>query len=78
MVSVKHVLDLTYEIIDDKKFSMKIKTKGGLYIKLLISGDEERIKPNISEILGVNAICEQLEVIEVSEKLILWQMNLHI
>ena len=68
MVRVKHVLDLSYEIIDYNTFSMKIKTEGGLYIKELISGDEGRSQPNVSEILGVNAICEQLDVIEVSEK----------
>ncbi len=68
MVRIKHVLDLSYELIDDKTFSMRIKTEGGLYIKELISGDEGRSQPNVSEILGVNAICEQLDVIEVSEK----------
>ena len=67
-VRVKHVLDLSYEIIDEKTFSMRIKTEGGLYIKELISGDEGRSHPNVGEILGVNAICEQLDVIEVSEK----------
>lgn len=68
MVRVKHVLDLSYEIINDKTFSMKIKTEGGLYIKELISGDEGRSQPNVSEILGVNAVCAQLDVLEVSEK----------
>jgi tRNA pseudouridine synthase 10 len=68
MVRVKHVLGLSYEIIDDKSFKMKIKTEGGLYIKELISGDEGRSNPNVSEILGVNAVCAQLDVIEVSEK----------
>ncbi len=68
MVRVKHVLDLSYEIIDDKTFKMRIKTEGGLYIKELISGDEGRSQPNVSEILGVRAICEQLDVVEVSEK----------
>ena len=67
-VRVKHVLDLSYEIVDDKKFIMTIKTQGGLYIKELISGDDGRSQPNISDILGVNAVCDQLDVIEVSEK----------
>ena len=31
-------------------------------------GDEGRSQPNVSEILGVGAICEQLDVVEVSEK----------
>ena len=65
---IKHVLDLSYEILDDRTFNMRIKTEGGLYIKELISGDEGRSHPNVGEILGVNAICEQLDVIEVSEK----------
>jgi tRNA pseudouridine synthase 10 len=68
MVRVKHVLDLKNELIDDRTFKMRIKTEGGLYIKELISGDEGRSQPNVSEILGVGAICEQLDVIEVSEK----------
>jgi tRNA pseudouridine synthase 10 len=68
MVRIKHVLDLKYEIIDDKTFKMRIKTEGGLYIKELISGDVGRSQPNVSEILGVGAICEQLDVVEVSEK----------
>ena len=68
MVRIKHVLDLSYDIIDERTFNMRIKTEGGLYIKELISGDEGRSQPNVSEILGVEAICEQLDVIEVSEK----------
>ena len=68
MIRVKNVLDLSYEIVDDKTFSMTVKTEGGLYIKELISGDDGRSHPNVSEILGVNAKCAQLDVIEVSEK----------
>ena len=67
-VRIKHVLDLSYEIIDDTSFEMTIKTEGGLYIKELISGDEGRSNPNVAEKLGVKAICEKLDVIEVSEK----------
>ncbi len=67
-VRVKHVLDLSCDVIDEETFRMRIKTEGGLYIKELISGDDGRSNPNVSEILGVKAICEQLDVIEVSEK----------
>lgn len=67
-IRVKHVLDLSCEVIDETAFRMRIKTEGGLYIKELISGDDGRSNPNVSEILGVKAICEQLDVIEVSEK----------
>ena len=67
-VRIKKVLEVNYEIIDDVTFKMKIKTEGGLYIKELISGDEGRSNPNISDILGVSAVCEQLDVVEVSDK----------
>jgi tRNA pseudouridine synthase 10 len=67
-VRIKHVLDLSCEVIDDTHFEMTIKTEGGLYIKELISGDEGRSQPNVADTLGVNAVCEQLDVIEVSEK----------
>ena len=67
-VRIKHVLDLSCEVIDETHFEMTIKTEGGLYIKELISGDEGRSQPNVADKLGVKAICKQLDVIEVSEK----------
>jgi len=38
---------------------------GGLYIKELISGDDGRTKPSISEILNTPAECIELDVLEV-------------
>ena len=67
-VRIKHVKELKSEVIDDYTFEITIKTEGGLYIKELISGDEGRSKHYVSEILGVNAVCAQLDVVEVSEK----------
>lgn len=67
-VRIKHVLDLSCEVIDETHFEMTIKTEGGLYIKELISGDEGRSQPNVADKLGVKAFCKQLDVIEVSDK----------
>ena len=67
-VRVKHVKNVETAIIDDTTFEMIVKTEGGLYIKELISGDEGRTKPNVGEILEVDAVCKQLDVLEVSEK----------
>ena len=67
-VRIKHVLDLSCEVIDETHFEMTIKTEGGLYIKELISGDEGRSQPNVADKLGVKASCKQLDVIEVSDK----------
>ena len=65
---IKHVLDVSIEEINNKQFKMTIKTEGGLYIKELISGDEGRSNPSVSDLLGIKAKCEKLDVIEVSEK----------
>ena len=45
---------------------MIIECEGGLYIKELISSDEGRTSPSVSEILGKKAFCVQLDVLEVN------------
>jgi tRNA pseudouridine synthase 10 len=47
---------------------MIIKTQGGLYIKELISGDDDRTKPSVSDLLKMESICKQLDVIEVASE----------
>ena len=61
----KEVKSIETEFIDSKTFEMIIKTEGGLYIKELISSDEGRSNPSVSEVLGTQAICAELDVIEV-------------
>ncbi len=64
----KEVKNIEAEFIDSKTFEMIIKTEGGLYIKELISSDEGRSNPSVSEVLGTQAICAELDVIEVGIK----------
>ena len=64
----KEVKSIEAELIDPKTFEMIIKTEGGLYIKELISSDEGRSNPSVSEVLGTQAICAELDVIEVGIK----------
>ena len=64
----KEVKDLSCKYINPHSFEMIIKTEGGLYIKELISSDEGRSKPSVSEVLGTQAICAELDVIEVGIK----------
>jgi len=44
---------------------INVKGESGLYIKELISGDGGRTQPNLAEILRVDAIVEELDVIDV-------------
>ena len=64
----KEVKNIEAKLIDSKTFEMIIKTEGGLYIKELISSDEGRSNPSVSEVLGTQAICAELDVIEVGIK----------
>jgi len=67
LLRIKEVKNLNTYFIDNNLFMMKIKTEGGLYIKELISGDNNRTKPNVSEILNTNCVCKELDVIEVGK-----------
>jgi tRNA pseudouridine synthase 10 len=62
---IREVKEIDTYLINDHLFKMKIKTEGGLYIKELISGDNNRTKPSVSELLNNKCSCNQLDVIEV-------------
>jgi tRNA pseudouridine synthase 10 len=65
-IRTRTVRNITTKPLASNKFEMIVECEGGLYIKELISGDEGRSKPSVSEILGVNARCIQLDVLEVN------------
>lgn len=67
-IRTKEVKSIETEFIDPKTFEMIIKTEGGLYIKELISSDEGRSNPSVTEVLKTQCICEELDVIEVGIK----------
>ena len=53
---------------DNNELELKIRAQGGAYIKEFISGDEGRTEPCISSILQNNAVCTELDVLEVDDK----------
>ncbi|MCK9151019.1 tRNA pseudouridine(54/55) synthase Pus10 [Methanobacterium alcaliphilum] len=64
-IRTREVMNIKGKIISPKCLELIIKGQGGLYIKELISGDEERTQPNVSQIFGVAARCLTLNVLEV-------------
>ena len=48
-----------------KRAEMEIRCQGGLYVKELVSGDEGRTTPNVSELLGNRAKPLKLDVLNV-------------
>ena len=68
LVRVRRVYDVEVNRIDAKTFELKIHCDGGLYIKELISGDENRTLPSVSEILNKKCKCKTLDVPEVHDE----------
>ena len=46
---------------------MLIKCQGGLYVKELIHGDDDRTKPNISSVIGKKIVRIELDVVNIEE-----------
>ena len=54
--------------LNDFEIEATIVCDGGCYVKELISGDEGRTDPSISKVAGIQAICKELDVIEVRKE----------
>lgn len=65
LTRVRKVYKVSGKVIDGKHLKLRIFCEGGLYIKELISGDMGRTTPSVSEIIGKNAVCEALDVVNV-------------
>uniref|UniRef100_UPI0025E63C84 tRNA pseudouridine(54/55) synthase Pus10 n=1 Tax=Methanothermococcus sp. TaxID=2614238 RepID=UPI0025E63C84 len=67
LVRVRKVYKARANRIDSKTFELTLYCDGGLYIKELISGDEGRTSPSVSEILNKKCICKTLDVLDVHD-----------
>ncbi|MFB6292217.1 MAG: tRNA pseudouridine(54/55) synthase Pus10 [Candidatus Nanohaloarchaea archaeon] len=63
----REVYEVGYEKLEEQKIELTVKAEAGTYIKELISGDEGNTQPNVSELLGVDAECVELDVIEIEK-----------
>jgi tRNA pseudouridine synthase 10 len=63
---VKYVYDVKMKRVKDNFIEMLIRCQGGLYIKELISGDEDRTTPSVSKIAGTPAECIELDVLDIN------------
>jgi tRNA pseudouridine synthase 10 len=52
---------------DVKTASFKIKAESGTYIKELVTGDDGRTKPSISDVLKMKCIVVSLDVMQVHD-----------
>jgi len=51
--------------LSPKKAEMKVRCQGGLYVKELVTGDDGRTSPSVSEILRQRAKPIKLDVLNV-------------
>lgn len=61
----KYIYKVKIKKLSPKKAEMSVLCQGGLYVKELVTGDEGRTTPNISEILGNEAKPINLDVLNV-------------
>ncbi|AKB20072.1 MULTISPECIES: tRNA pseudouridine(54/55) synthase Pus10 [unclassified Methanosarcina] len=66
LVRKRHVHSITLdELTDNGHAHITVNCEGGLYVKELISGDEGRTNPSLTGLLGVPALVEDLDVVNV-------------
>lgn len=65
MVREKQIYSCSIESIDDAMATLTLEAESGTYIKELISGDDGRTKPNLSELIGIPCNVTALDVIEI-------------
>jgi tRNA pseudouridine synthase 10 len=65
LVRKRTVHHMTITKRNSTELEIKIEGEGGLYVKELVSGDGGRTTPSLSEKLGTQIICRELDVISV-------------
>ncbi len=64
----KQIYETKVKRLSQKSIEMRVKCQGGLYVKELVTGDNERTEPNVSGIVGAKAEPVELDVMSVSVK----------
>jgi tRNA pseudouridine synthase 10 len=65
LVREKYIYKVKVKKRSPKRAELEIRCQGGLYVKELMSGDEGRTVPNVSELLGNKAKPLKLDVLSV-------------
>ncbi|UCF13078.1 MAG: tRNA pseudouridine(54/55) synthase Pus10 [Thermoplasmatales archaeon] len=64
-VRERKIYNCVIESVEDTVAIVTVETESGTYLKELISGDNGKTKPNISEMIGIPCIVKELDVIEI-------------
>lgn len=61
----RRLIDIKYKLLNKKKVEFTITAQAGLYIKELVTGDDSRTQPNISDIINNKVKNMKLDVIRI-------------
>ena len=65
LIRERYIYKVKVKKVSLKRALMEIRCQGGLYVKELVSGDEGRTIPNVSDLLGNRAKTLKLDVLKV-------------
>ena len=65
LIRERYIYKLKVKKVSLKRALLEIHCQGGLYVKELVSGDEGRTNPNVSDLLGNRAKTLKLDVLKV-------------
>jgi tRNA pseudouridine synthase 10 len=65
-VRERRVIDIEEVGQEDDRFLIDVSGEAGLYIKELVSGDEDRTRPSLSGLAGRNARVLRIDVLHVN------------
>lgn len=61
----KRIFKMVLKPVDLRKAEFELVCQGGTYVKEFISGDDGRTMPNLSQIMGTQARCLELDLVDV-------------
>lgn len=59
---------LEVEVASPRTCAIEMRCEHGTYVKEWISGDEQRTRPSLAELVGVGAACKTLDVVEILDE----------
>ncbi len=64
-VREKQIYSCIIDSVEDSLARLTIETQSGTYIKELVSGDQGRTQPNLSDLIGIPCTVTELDVVEI-------------
>jgi tRNA pseudouridine synthase 10 len=72
IMRTRKVKSIKWKTVTNKKLELEIKGEAGLYVKELVSGDNERTEPSVSDTLGNPGKVIELDVIKIHKDIKGW------